>query len=137
MPLARIPKENTGRRLAPLKRDGMSEAHLALIRKLPCLGCGKAGPSDAHHLLRAEDDSGLRIVKSASQTQADKWAIPLCHWDCHEMAPTSLHLSPMDEEEWLMVRGVDGRAVARALWAASPDEDAMHRVLFRARQVAR
>jgi len=134
---ARIPKANTGRPIVKPKREGMSEAHLALVRKLPCVVCGKPAPSDAHHLLRAVDENGLRIVKSANQTQADKWAIPLCHWDCHEMSPTSLHNSPMDEEEWLMARGIDGRAIAKALWTASPDFEAMHRIVFRARQVGR
>lgn len=139
MPPARMTKENTGRKLVADKREGMSSAHLALIRQLPCVACGNPAPNDAHHLLRAEDDNGLRIVKSQSQTQADKWAIPLCHWKCHENAPDSLHLSGrrgIDEEEWLMQRGIDGRALARALWAVRGDFEAMHRVIFRTRQVA-
>lgn len=53
------------------------EAHLALIRQLPCLSCGKS-PCDAAHVRMASAVHGKQpgIVKPD-----DCWTLPLCHAD--------------------------------------------------------
>ncbi len=60
---------------------------------------------------------------------ADRWAIPLCA--THHNA---LH-GAGDEETYLADHGIDGRAVATALWAERGDEEKMERVVFRSFQM--
>jgi hypothetical protein len=48
--------------------------HLARVKELPCGVCGRAGPSDAHHI-----EQGLHHL-----------CIPLCK-DCHQGSHNGLH----------------------------------------------
>lgn len=107
-------------------REGMSAAHLANVRDLPCCICGSDHGVQAHHLLRAEPGS-----RGMGMKNADRWAIPLCQRD-HD----ALHQHG-GEEEFLMEHGVDGRAVASALWSERGDIEAMRRVMFRQTQMRR
>lgn len=67
---------------------------------------------------------------------ADKYAVPLCrHPATHSDHHADLHAHG-DEEAYLMKHGIDGRALASALWAARGDQDAMERIVFRFRQEA-
>lgn len=107
----------------------MDAEHLRNVRQLDCIACGKPAGSmlglemNAHHLLRTgERGMGMR--------SPDKYAIPL-HHSCH----MELHHNG-DEDGFLAERGIDGRAVAAALWAARGDLEAMRRVIFRAIQEA-
>ena len=106
-------------------REGNSPAHLACIRKLPCCLCG-AQPADPHHLMQTgERGMGMR--------SPDRYAIPLCrhHHD-------ALHSNgSKNEETFLAEQGIDGRALAAALWRLTGDIEAMHRAVFRAWQGAR
>lgn len=104
-------------------RDGMDTKHLANVRQCLCVCCGKSHLVHAHHLLRAEG-------RGLSRKTADKWAIPLC-LPCHEM----LHRRG-DEEAYLAERGIDGRAVASALWAARGEVPRMQAAAFKAHQAA-
>jgi hypothetical protein len=52
--------------------------------------------------------------------------------ECH----AALHRAG-DEEAFLASHGIDGRALAAALWAVRGDLEAMRRVVFRARQASR
>jgi hypothetical protein len=52
-------------------KDGQ---HLARVKELPCGVCGRAGPSDAHHI-----EQGLHHL-----------CIPLCK-DCHQGSHNGLH----------------------------------------------
>lgn len=51
------------------------EAHLALIRQLPCLCCGK--PSEAAHVRMASAIHGKQ--SGIGEKPSDMWALPLCH----------------------------------------------------------
>ena len=103
-------------------REGMSANHLAMIRQLPCVVTGEPA-SEAHHILRTgEHGMGRR--------SSDRWAIPLS-----TVAHRALHAAG-DEEVFLIGHGIDGRAVASALWAARGDIEAMRQVIFNARQRA-
>lgn len=115
---ARIPRSVVT--VPPRKREGMSGAHLAMVRKLPCIVCGRPA-EEAHHLLRGlpPDERGT------SRRAADRWAVPVCIRD-HRAAHAH-----GDDERWLAERGVDGRAIAAALWSARGDEQAMMRVVER------
>ena len=73
MPTSRIPKTLARRKARPkLHRQGQ---HLAFVRQLPCVACGKAAPSEAAHV-RTGTDAGVGIKP------ADRYAVPLCV-SCH------------------------------------------------------
>jgi hypothetical protein len=102
------------------KREGMSPSHLAALRALPCVSCGLPA-SEAHHLMR-----GIPVKeRGTGRRSSDRYAIPLCRI-CH----TTAHFYG-DDEAYLAVRGVDGRAVAEALWRERGEPDAMRRIVER------
>lgn len=123
MPKPRIEKQMPQH--TPRKRPDMDPKHLANVKICSCVACGDHFTVDPHHLLRVGPGE-----RGMSLTTKDRWAIPLCR-KCHD----GLHADG-NEERWLARRGVDGRAVASALWAARGDLEAMRRVIFRARQAA-
>src|SRR5215468_3225407 len=95
-------------------------AHLAFVRRLPCVACGKAAPSDAAHV-RTGTDSGTGMKPS------DRFAVPLCtacHAKQHRIGEltfwSALHIDPL--------------SVASRLWTVSSDLAAGERTVFRARQ---
>jgi len=51
--------------------------HLAFVRQLPCVVCGKAPPSEAAHV-RSGSDGGAGIKPS------DRYSVSLCT-DCHAL----------------------------------------------------
>lgn len=116
----------------PRQREGMDAKHLANVRQLPCLVCGNGTSTltliqagvQPHHLLRSGE-------RGLSYKSADRWAIPLCFHDHN-----SLHAAG-DEDAWLAECGIDGRAVAAALWSERDDLEKMRRVIDRARSMAR
>jgi len=129
MPKPRISKSMPQH--APRKRPDMDSRHLANVRQIDCVMCGASyvySGTHPHHLLRTGEQTNQ---KSGGRTSADKWAIPLCptcHRGLHDLG---------DEEGYLAAAGIDGRALAQALWGARGDLEAMRRVAFRANQEAR
>jgi hypothetical protein len=120
MPLpARIPRTVPQGKREP--RPGDSPKHLAWIRTLPCAVCDVLGV-DPHHLKRGVDN----MPKGMGRTHVDRWAIPLCRKHHNAVEPGS-------DEENLMKFGIDGRALANALWRESGNTDAAYRLLYRAR----
>lgn len=113
-------------------RAGNDQRHLANVRELPCVACPdghwSAYPTQAHHLMRSGE-------RGLSLKSPDKWAVPLC-WACHGPSPYPNVTEAGDEDAWFAARGLDGRAVAKELWANRGDLDAMRRVIFVARQRA-
>lgn len=63
------------RKVGKIVKREKDESHLALIRQLPCIKCGKS-PCDAAHVRMASAVHGKApgIVRPD-----DKWALPLCH----------------------------------------------------------
>src|ERR1700745_2913859 len=94
--------------------------HLAFLRRLPCVACGKAAPSEAAHV-RTGTDSGVGIKPG------DRYAVPLC-FPCHARQHTIGELS-----FWSALR-IDPLNVALRLWTVSSDVVAGERTVFRARQ---
>ena len=113
MPAARIPRS-----VAPGKPKRYSRRrlqHLAFVRQLPCVACGKAAPSHAAHV-RTGTDGGVAMKPG------DRYAVPLCS-ACHAKQLTfwsALRFDPVD--------------VALRLWTVSSDIAAGERTVFRARQ---
>jgi hypothetical protein len=94
--------------------------HLAFVRQLPCVACGKAAPSEAAHVRTGTDD-GVGVKP------ADRYAVPLCtacHAKQHRIGELSF---------WSGLR-IDPLNVALRLWTVSTDVTAGERTVFRARQ---
>jgi hypothetical protein len=95
--------------------------HLAFLRSLDCPVYPGQRPLDSHHLLRADQTRGM------GRKAADRYTIPLSR-----RAHRELHAAG-DEEAWLAAHGIDGRALAAALWRVSGDRGAGLRLVWRAR----
>jgi len=94
--------------------------HLAFIRQLPCVACGKAAPSEAAHV-RTGTDGGVGVKPG------DRYALPLCtacHAKQHRIGELTF---------WSALR-IDPLNVALRLWTISADLKAGERTVFRARQ---
>jgi hypothetical protein len=94
--------------------------HLAAIRELPCLVCGRS-PSDAAHV-RIGHTAETR-TQGMGRKPADDQAVPLCHQ--HHMEE---HTGP--KTFWGRL-GLDPVEIARELYQVSPDITAMKLVLMR------
>lgn len=106
--------------------------HLAFIRTLPCIACGRYPPSEAAHV-RKGTDGGSGVKPS------DRFSLPLC---------VSLHLITGSVIEgchakqhrvgeltfWAELQ-IDPLDAASALWTHSGDIEAGERIVFRARQL--
>lgn len=75
-----------GRRRSGPKHD---RAHLERVKQLPCIVCGRPGPSDAHHVRTRPDGQGYGMGQKAS----DQETIPLCKAH-HQDGPEAFHSGP-------------------------------------------
>jgi len=94
--------------------------HLAFVRQLPCVACGKAAPSEPAHV-RTGTDGGVGVKPG------DRYAVPLCaacHAKQHRVGELTF---------WSALR-FDPLNVALRLWTVSADIEAGKRIVFRARQ---
>lgn len=125
----RIPRQVVGKSKvkAEMKRERTAAGHVELIRQLPCAATLTPPRSDPHHMMRVgPGERGL------SMTTAGRWTIPLSRRVHIEITPHG------DPEAVLLERyGVLHRELSIALWAASPDLDAMERIVERHFQDAR
>jgi len=55
--------------------------HIERVKELPCAVCGRAGPSDAHHILEG---------RTPGRKSPDELCIPLCK-DCHQGSRNGIH----------------------------------------------
>jgi hypothetical protein len=118
MPAPRIPRSVArAKRTRNLRRRVQ---HLAFLRQLPCIGCGKAAPSEVAHV-RTGTNSGMAVKPG------DRYAVPLCS-TCHAKQHRVGELT-----FWSALR-IDPVSVALRLWAVSDDQAAGQRTVFRARQ---
>jgi len=118
MPAPRIPRAIAGRKSKSNFRKCVQ--HLAFVRQLPCVACGKAAPSEAAHA-RTETDGALGVKPG------DRYAVPLCN-ACHAKQHRIGELT-----FWSALR-IDPVNVALRLWTISADVEAGERTVFRARQ---
>jgi hypothetical protein len=92
--------------------------HLAFIRQLACIACGKAAPSEAGHVRSGSDGAtGLK--------PSDRYSAPLCS-SCHALQHQFGELT-----FWSTLR-IDPLDVAFRLWAVLGDIRAGERIVFRA-----
>jgi hypothetical protein len=112
-------------KVPPREPDRRDTDHRKMVSYLPCLICGlRAGHgylNDPHHLQRGLDPKERGMGRKAS----DRWLVPLCR-EHHRWAEAT-----GDDEAQLTSAGIDGRALAAALWAARGDDEAMRRIVER------
>ena len=118
MPAPRIPRSLTPRKSKPDLRRRVQ--HLAFVRQLPCVACGKAAPSEAAHV-RTGTDGGVGVKPG------DRYAVPLCA-ACHAKQHR------IGELTFWSALCVDPVNVALRLWSVSAVISAGERTVFRARQ---
>ena len=118
MTAPRIPR----RVVPPKPKPGLRRRaqHLAFIRQLPCVACGKAAPSEAAHVRSGADGA-------TGMKPSDRYSVPLCS-SCHELQHQFGELT-----FWSTLR-IDPLNVAFRLWTVSGDIKAGERIAFRARQ---
>ena len=100
-------------------RPGMSEAHLALIRQMPCVECLKIPCGEAHHLKANTGERGMAVRST------DRHALPLCHE--HHMAVEAV--GAKRETKYFQDLGFDPIELAQDLWSATGDLPKMVRIL--------
>jgi hypothetical protein len=118
MPAPRIARPMTRSKRKPDTR--LRVRHLAFVRQLPCVACGKAAPSEPAHV-RTGTDGGVGMKPG------DRYAVPLCtacHAKQHRVGELTF---------WSALR-FDPLNVALRLWTVSSDLAAGERIVFRARQ---
>lgn len=101
------------------EREGMSDDHLALIRKLPCVTCLKVPGGEAHHL-KCTGERGMSVRST------DRWALPHCH-TCHMEIE---NLGAKREVAYYASMSIDPLALAEALWKSSRDLGQMARIII-------
>ena len=112
------------------ERAGNSEAHLNLIRMMPCCLCLETRPKaviDPHHLQSGE----AARERGVGMRATDKWAIPLCRIH-HDM----LHrLGSRKERGFFYDGGIDPYDLAVALWVSTGDLERMCNILLTQREL--
>ena len=73
----------------PIHNTAASRAHMNRVKQLPCVVCGKTGPSDAHHVI-----SG----RFGQRKSCDFATIPLCKRH-HQHGPDAIHENKTAWEE--------------------------------------
>ncbi len=101
------------------------EDHLAFVRQLPCLICGRQAPSEAAHIRYGSKPHGKRET-GMSEKPSDQWTVPLCDRD-HRTGPDAQHNS--NERDWWLNKGVDPLIIAALLYASSGDVDAGEQII--------
>ncbi len=91
--------------------------HLAFIRRLSCVACGRAAPSEAAHVRRGTD-GGTALKPS------DKFSVPLCT-ECH----ATQHGGELTF--WTTMGSLNPLDLAASLWAVSGDVEAGERIVYR------
>ena len=109
-------------------RPGMSEAHLALIRKLPCSVCEALSRRDPHHLRSGP----AHKERAFGRRSTDKWAVPICRFHHEEVDRAGAR----GEAAWFDKYAIDPHALAMALWNAKGDLPAMGLILIAHKQQA-
>ena len=100
-----------------------SPGHLAFIRCLPCVGCGRSAPSESAHI-RIGTDGGMGLKPS------DRYCVPLCGGFtpcCHVVQHA------VGERTFWASLKIDPFDVATALWVNSGDLKAGEKIVRRAR----
>ena len=106
------------------KGPARSQAHLALVRSMPCLCCphgAQRSPTRAHH------PKGL-FPRTMGKRITDLLCLPLCDWH-HTEGPDALHRTG-DELGWWRRMGVEPYGVILSMLAGCRDPSKDDAVAF-------
>jgi hypothetical protein len=103
-------------------------AHLAFVRRLPCVTCLAPAPNDAAHIRMASPERG-KLPTGMQVKPSDRSSVPLCR-TCHSTQHGG------SEARFWSERGIDPFAVADRLYAVSGDDAAATLVIRAARELA-
>lgn len=107
--------------LAQHDRPGNSEAHLVLLRQMPCCVTLKMPAGEVHHLQNGIKDRGLGMRSQ------DRWGLPLLHHLHMELHAKGSR----NEPAWFVKHGIDDPlGLASALWHATGDLPRMIAILM-------
>lgn len=95
----------------PTRGRQRDEAHLALVRQLPCISTGRMDRGEAAHLRFSEHDFG-KVGPGHSAKPSDEWVLPLTH-DEH------MRQHDMGEEDFWAALGIEPLKVAQQLYGIS------------------
>lgn len=76
------------------QKQPRDRAHMARVAELPCVICGKPGPSEVHHCI---------CGRYGQRRASDRETIPLCIW-CHRFGLEAIH---SDKAGWIARNGND------------------------------
>jgi hypothetical protein len=122
-PMGSLLKGPKGSHKARRKRD-MDPGHLTALRACPCVVCLRT-PAEAAHIRMGSPEHGKPMTGIGIRPD-DRWCLSLCPWH-HRLAPDAQHKG--SEREFYERHGIDPFALAVALYAASPDIEAMTRII--------
>lgn len=114
------------------QRAGNSVAHLNLIRMMAsCAVCHANKDLHAHHLTGGKAAKTRGVGRKAP----DRFTLPLCAM--HHTGHTGVHnVGSRREAAWFLDYGMDGEALADALWAGTGDIGRMNRILLAHKLIA-
>jgi hypothetical protein len=111
--------------VAQHERAGNSEAHLALLRQMPCCITLKMPGGEAHHLKQGTGERGTGMRST------DRWALPISHGPHMELEKQGSR----NEQAWFAKHGIpDPLGLANALWHGTGDLPRMIRILMAHRE---
>lgn len=102
------------------KLPGNSELHLKMLRTLPCCIPGCPHTANTVHHLKSTGERG------GAMRSPDKYGLPICWSPHHEELERA---GSKNELKWFADRGIEALELAAALWAVSPNPQALYRVL--------
>lgn len=102
--------------------------YLGLVRRLPCLSCDNDPAGVAAHVRMTRVG---KPITGAGLKPGDHWTLPLCA-SCHTDGPQAQHR--VGEVSFWRKLGLDPLVIAQRLYAASPDIEAMRKVIFAERE---
>lgn len=102
-------------RVKPKQGRERDNAHLAFIRRLPCVSCSAENRSDAAHI-RFGDLSRGKPPAGMGMKPDDKWALPLCR-DCHRIQHAQ------NEKAFWAKAEIDALELAERLYEHTGDEE--------------
>lgn len=111
---------------SPRKHDG---GHLAFIRTLPCLSCGKEPAGEAAHVRMTSAAHGKPNAGVGNKPD-DKWTVPLCHW-CHVEGPQGQHR--VGEKPFWSRLGMNPLPICEELHEATGDRERAGNVIIHAK----
>ena len=95
----------------PVRGTAEGKRHMARVAQLPCVACGRPGPSEVHHVI---------CGRFGQHRASDFDTISLCP-SCHRIGPGAIH---QNKRAWVEAHGPDhGFLPIVAAWLNRNDDE--------------